>query len=75
MGINRRTSLERRGRYALGLVPGLRGDGVGGPGQVLGSGAGHGRPARRSTAEPSLVIAREGWTTVPEDQVEGFIPT
>jgi len=21
------------------------------------------------------VIAREGWTTVPEDQVEGFIPT
>jgi len=31
--------------------------------------------ANRSTAGPSLVIARLGWDTVPEDQVDGFNPT
>ncbi len=31
--------------------------------------------ARRSTAGPSLVIARLGWVTVPEDQFDGVIPT
>jgi hypothetical protein len=31
--------------------------------------------ASRSTAGPSLVIARLGWITVPEDQFDGVSPT